>query len=104
MIFLIIATIIIIVLLWIACYTISNDYNKHRHFFSSIHKKKCIKDAGWAKVISQFDNHLSLGSIHTWLKWICFFFFILLIVLIGALVYCMMQMGKKRGGPRYSQI
>jgi uncharacterized membrane protein YhaH (DUF805 family) len=46
------------------------DLNRSRHHAVTAHHAKCIADAGWAKVLTDYVNRTALASLHHWVRWL----------------------------------
>jgi len=72
------------------------DLNRSRHHAVTAHHAKCVTDAGWAKVLTDYVNRTALASLHHWVRWLMGISVVMLLVGVVVMVRVLRTISKKR--------
>lgn len=72
------------------------DLNRARHHAVTAHHAKCVTDAGWAKVLTDYVNRTALASLHHWVRWLMGCSVVMLLVGVVVMVRVVRALAAKR--------
>lgn len=72
------------------------DLNLVRHHAVTAHHAKCVTDAGWAKVLTDYVNRTALASLHHWVRWLMGISVVMMLVGVVVMVRVLRALSAKR--------
>jgi hypothetical protein len=89
-----------VVLVWKARYQVIEKYTKeHAHFLKAA-SEKCIVNADWLNVLTQWNSHTDLSIIFNALKWFLWLFVALLLVGVIFAIWALMNLAESANTQR----